>query len=40
MGTGKTRAQVVRTVVEIQAFKDREVNPSFVLMQYFGYLQA
>jgi hypothetical protein len=39
MGTGKTRAQVVRTVVEIQAFKDREVNPSFVLMQYFGYLR-
>jgi uncharacterized repeat protein (TIGR01451 family) len=39
MNAGKTRAQVVRDVVEIQAFKDREYNPSFVLMQYFGYLR-
>ncbi|MDX6694695.1 MAG: hypothetical protein QOF02_2298 [Blastocatellia bacterium] len=36
---GKTRAQVVRDVVEIQAFKDREYDPAFVLMQYFGYLR-
>jgi hypothetical protein len=28
----------VREVIEIQAFKDAEYNPSFVLMQYFGYL--
>jgi Domain of unknown function (DUF4214) len=39
MATGKTRAQVLRDVIEIQAFKDREYNPSFVLMQYFGYLR-
>jgi len=39
MNAGKTRAQVVRDVVEIQVFKDREFNPSFVLMQYFGYLR-
>ncbi|HEY0408596.1 MAG TPA: S8 family serine peptidase, partial [Pyrinomonadaceae bacterium] len=36
---GKTRAQVLRDVVEIQAFKDREYDPAFVLMQYFGYLR-
>lgn len=36
---GKTRAQVLREVIEIQAFKQREYNPSFVLMQYFGYLR-
>ncbi len=39
MNTGKTRAQVVQDVIEIQTFKDREFNPSFVLMQYFGYLR-
>ncbi|MCU1265734.1 MAG: hypothetical protein JWM21_2052 [Acidobacteria bacterium] len=39
MNLGKTRAQVVGDVIEIQAFKDREYNPSFVLMQYFGYLR-
>ncbi len=35
----KSRADVVRTVVEISEFKTREYNPSFVLMQYFGYLR-
>ena len=35
----KTRAQVLRDVIEIQEFKIREYNPSFVLMQYFGYLR-
>jgi glycosidase len=35
----KTRAQVLRDVVEIPQFKQREFNPSFVLMQYFGYLR-
>ncbi|HEY0404104.1 MAG TPA: DUF4214 domain-containing protein, partial [Pyrinomonadaceae bacterium] len=30
---------VLRDVVEIQAFKDREYDPAFVLMQYFGYLR-
>jgi uncharacterized repeat protein (TIGR01451 family) len=39
MNAGKTRAQVVRDVIEIPAFKSRELNPSFVLMQYFGYLR-
>ncbi len=39
MNVGKKRAQVVGDVIEIQAFKDREYNPSFVLMQYFGYLR-
>ena len=34
-----TRAQVLLDVIEIQQFKDREYNPSFVLMQYFGYLR-
>jgi uncharacterized repeat protein (TIGR01451 family) len=39
MNAGKTRAQVLSDVIEIQAFKDREYNPSFVLLQYFGYLR-
>ena len=38
MQGGKTRAEAVREVIEIEAFKDAESNPSFVLMQYFGYL--
>jgi hypothetical protein len=39
MQNGKTRAAVLREVIEISTFKTREYNPSFVLMQYFGYLQ-
>ncbi len=39
MNLGKTRAQVVGDVIEIQAFIAREYNPAFVLMQYFGYLR-
>jgi len=39
MRAGKTRAQVVREVIEITDFKTREFNPAFVLMQYFGYLR-
>jgi tartrate-resistant acid phosphatase type 5 len=35
----KTRAQVLLDLIEIPAFKSREYNPSFVLMQYFGYLR-
>lgn len=35
----RSRADVLRTVVEINQFKTREYNPSFVLMQYFGYLR-
>jgi hypothetical protein len=35
----KTRAQVLLDVIEMQAFKEREYNPAFVLMQYFGYLR-
>src|SRR2546425_399321 len=38
MQNGKSRAQVLRDVIEIADFKSREYNPSFVLMQYFGYL--
>lgn len=39
MQNGKTRAQALRGVIEISDFKTREYNPSFVLMQYFGYLR-
>ena len=39
MNEGRTRAQVLRDVIEIPAFKTREYNPAFVLMQYFGYLR-
>jgi glycosidase len=35
----KTRAQVLRDVIEIPQFRQREFNPAFVLMQYFGYLR-
>ena len=38
-GGGKSRAQVLLDVIEIPEFKEREYNPSFVLMQYFGYLR-
>ncbi len=36
---GATRAQVLRNVIELQAFRTREFNPAFVLSQYFGYLR-
>jgi dipeptidyl aminopeptidase/acylaminoacyl peptidase len=36
---GKTRAQAVIEVIDISQFKNREFNPAFVLMQYFGYLR-
>ncbi|GAC1446434.1 MAG: hypothetical protein NVSMB56_05080 [Pyrinomonadaceae bacterium] len=35
----ETRATVMRKVAENQAFSDKEFNPAFVLMQYFGYLR-
>jgi hypothetical protein len=35
----KTRAQVLLDLIETPAFKSREYNPAFVLMQYFGYLK-
>jgi Calx-beta domain/Domain of unknown function (DUF4214) len=39
MNNTKTRADVLRDVIEISEFKQREYNPGFVLMQYFGYLR-
>lgn len=39
MMNGKTRAQVLRDVVEFPELRQREYNPAFVLMQYFGYLR-
>jgi WD40 repeat protein len=38
MRNGKTRAQVLSEVIEIQQFKTREFNPAFVFMEYVGYL--
>ena len=35
----KTRAQVLREVVNFSEFEQREYNSAFVLMQYFGYLR-
>ena len=35
----KTRAQVLLDLTEIPEFKQREYNPAFVQMQYFGYLR-
>ena len=37
--TGRTRAQVLREVIELAEFRGREYNPAFVLMEYFGYLR-
>jgi hypothetical protein len=36
---GRTRAQVLRNVADLPALRQREYNPAFVLMQYFGYLR-
>jgi hypothetical protein len=36
---GKTRAEVLRTLVDNQELRNREYNSSFVLMEYFGYLR-
>jgi len=36
---GATRADVLRQLIELPLFKNREYNRAFVLMQYFGYLQ-
>ncbi len=33
------RARVLRRVAENETFSQRQLNPAFVLMQYFGYLQ-
>jgi TolB protein len=38
MQNGKTRAQVLIEVIEIPAYRTREFNRAFILMQYFGYL--
>jgi hypothetical protein len=38
-GGTKTRATVLREVVENQTLAAKELNRAFVLMQYFGYLQ-
>jgi uncharacterized protein (TIGR03118 family) len=35
----ETRATVLRKVTENEAFKQRELNTAFVLMEYFGYLR-
>ena len=33
-----SRGQVLLEVIGNKAFREREYNPAFVLMQYFGYL--
>jgi hypothetical protein len=38
-GGAKTRAEVLRAVVENAQFTDEHFNRAFVLMQYFGYLR-
>jgi hypothetical protein len=35
----QSRAQVLLNLIEQRQFKEREYNPAFVLMQYFGYLR-
>jgi hypothetical protein len=36
---GKSRAEVLRELIEIPAFREKEYNAAFVLMQYYGYLR-
>jgi len=36
---GRTRDEVLRYIIELAEFKDREYNSAFVLMEYFGYLR-
>jgi len=38
-GGTETRATALRKIVESHAFVDKTYNPSFVLMQYYGYLR-
>jgi hypothetical protein len=38
-GGSETRASVLRKITEMQSFSQKEFNPAFVLMQYFGYLR-
>jgi hypothetical protein len=35
----ETRSSVLRKITELQSFSQKEFNPAFVLMQYFGYLR-
>ncbi|MGA9997169.1 MAG: DUF4214 domain-containing protein [Pyrinomonadaceae bacterium] len=40
LATGaETRATVLRKIADNQIFQQREFNPAFVIMQYFGYLR-
>jgi predicted Zn-dependent protease len=40
LNTGaQTRAQVLRAIVESPAVENKEFNPAYVAMQYFGYLK-
>jgi len=39
MNQGASRADIIVAVAELSAFKQREYNPSFVLIQYFDYLR-
>lgn len=39
LGNGKSRAQVLREVVELSSVSDKFFNRGFVSMQYFGYLR-
>jgi hypothetical protein len=39
MNAGRTRAEILRDVIDNEALKSREYNSSFVLMEYFGYLR-
>jgi subtilisin family serine protease len=39
LGGGASRGQIVREMAEDTAVQSAEYNPSFVLMQYFGYLR-
>jgi hypothetical protein len=39
LNQGADRASVLQGLIDLAAFKQREYNPAFVQMQYFGYLR-
>lgn len=39
MNLGRTRAEVLASIIDLPEFKEREYNAAFVLVEYFGYLR-
>ena len=39
MQAGRTRAEVLSSIIDLPEFREREYNAAFVLVEYFGYLR-